>query len=77
MLDASGNLIQETTGDEVAKMIAEGVIHGGMQPKVQCAFEAVQNGVRSAHVVDGRVEHALLLELLTDKGVGTLIHKTG
>ena len=51
----------------------QGVIHGGMVLKVTCAFDSVKNGVHSAHIVDGRVVHALLLELLTDEGVGTMI----
>ena len=74
LLDGQGNLISEASQDEVADMISSGVIHGGMLPKVRCMFESVRQGVRSAHIIDGRIEHALLLELLTDKGVGTLIH---
>ena len=53
--------------------IADGTIHGGMLPKVNCALDAVKSGVRTAHIIDGRVEHAVLLELLTSEGVGTLI----
>ncbi len=54
-------------------MIGEGIISGGMLPKIQCALDAVQAGVNSAHIIDGRVAHAVLLEVLTDEGVGTKI----
>ena len=55
------------------RLIADGIIHGGMLPKIRCALDAVKSGVRSAHIIDGRVEHAVLVELFTDEGVGTLI----
>ena len=55
------------------ELIATGVIYGGMIPKVTCALDAVKGGVVSAHIVDGRVPHASLLEIFTDHGVGTLI----
>lgn len=74
LLNERGNLISEASRNEVAAMIDNGVIHGGMLPKVRCMFDSVDQGVRLAHIIDGRVEHALLLELLTDEGVGTLIH---
>ena len=54
-------------------MIEKGTIHGGMLPKINCALHAVGHGVAKAHIVDGTVKHALLLELFTDEGVGTLI----
>ena len=57
----------------VHTMIEDGVISGGMLPKIQCALDAVQAGVNSAHIIDGRVAHAVLLEVLTDEGVGTKI----
>jgi acetylglutamate kinase len=57
----------------VDELIADGTIHGGMIPKISCALDAVKSGVKSAHIIDGRVEHAVLLELFTDEGVGTLI----
>ncbi|NLE49604.1 MAG: acetylglutamate kinase [Sandaracinaceae bacterium] len=57
--------------EEAEALIAEGVIEGGMIPKVRCALEAVQGGVRKAHILDGRVLHAVLLEIFTDQGVGT------
>ncbi|MEZ5446316.1 MAG: acetylglutamate kinase, partial [Gammaproteobacteria bacterium] len=55
-------------------LIADGTISGGMLPKIRGALEAVQAGVRTAHIIDGRVEHAVLLEIFTDQGVGTLIY---
>jgi acetylglutamate kinase len=56
-------------------LIAEGAIYGGMLPKVRCALDSVRSGVRSVHVIDGRAEHAVLLELFTDQGIGTLIEE--
>jgi acetylglutamate kinase len=58
----------------VNQLIEDNVIHGGMLPKIRSALDAVNAGVKSAHIIDGRVEHAVLLEIFTDKGVGTLIH---
>ena len=74
VLDASGNLLRGLSQQQVADLIQAKVIHGGMLPKVRSALDAVNSGVKSAHIIDGRVEHAVLLELLTDHGVGTLIH---
>ena len=59
--------------ERVDELIADGTIFGGMLPKIRCALEAVQNNVCSAHIIDGRVEHAVMLELFTDEGIGTLI----
>jgi len=73
LLDAEGQLISELDVGRVQTLIEEGVIHGGMLPKIRCAIEAVQSGVKSAHIIDGRVEHAVMLDLFTDTGVGTLI----
>ena len=73
VLDAAGALIPVLTAEEVRKRIAEGTIRGGMIPKVECCVAALEAGVASAHVIDGRIEHALLLEIFTDHGVGTLI----
>ncbi|MBK1617369.1 acetylglutamate kinase [Lamprobacter modestohalophilus] len=73
LLDEQGGLIRQLEVARVNQLIAEGVIHGGMLPKIRCALEAVQSGVRAAHILDGRVEHAVLLDLFTDEGVGTLI----
>jgi acetylglutamate kinase len=75
LLDASGNLVPELDVGSIDRLIDEGVITGGMLPKIQCAVDAVQAGVRTAHIIDGRVEHALMLDLFTDEGVGTLIRR--
>ena len=71
--DANGELLPTLSADEVMSMIKTGVISGGMLPKIQCALDAVHKGVASAHIIDGRVAHAVLLEVLTDEGVGTKI----
>lgn len=71
--DAKGELICEITRKEAKVLIEKGVIHGGMIPKVENACDSVNRGVKSVAIVDGRVEHALLLEIFTDQGVGTLI----
>lgn len=60
---------------KVLKLIESGIIHGGMIPKVRCAIDALQSGVHTAHIIDGRIEHAVLLELFTDEGIGTLIER--
>ena len=75
ILDANGNTIVAVTPDEVRQLIDDGVIAEGMLPKVQCALDAVAGGVTSVQIVDGRVPHALLLEVFTDQGVGTQILK--
>ncbi len=75
VLDSEGRLIPRLTASEVDQMIRSGVIHGGMIPKIRCALDAVRSGVTATHIVDGRVEHAVLLELLTSEGVGTLISR--
>lgn len=71
--DKSGNLLTGLTAKKVDELFLNGTISGGMQPKIEATLEAVKNGVKSCHIIDGRVEHALLLEVLTDHGVGTLI----
>jgi acetylglutamate kinase len=73
ILDADGGLLTGLDAARVEKLIADGTIHGGMVPKVRCALGAVARGVGAATIVDGRVPHAVLLELFTDCGVGTLI----
>jgi len=73
VLDQDGNLLTGLRAETVDQLIETGVIHGGMLPKIQCALDAVRSGVRNAQIIDGRVEHAVLLEVLTDEGVGTLI----
>ncbi|PHS22601.1 MAG: acetylglutamate kinase [Methylophaga sp.] len=74
LLDADEQLLTGLNAKQVNDLIDEGVIYGGMLPKIKCALEAVQAGVTTAHIIDGRVQHALLLEMFTDEGVGTLIH---
>jgi len=74
--DKKGNVLTGITTKKVKTLISNGTIYGGMLPKIQCAIEAVNNGVRSAHIIDGRVLHAVLLEIFTDEGVGTLISNT-
>ncbi len=73
ILDKQKNILTGLDGEKVKKLIADGTISGGMLPKVTCALDAVNSGVKTAHIIDGRVDHAVLLELLTDEGVGTLI----
>ena len=73
ILDKEGQLIRRLSLHEVDTLIDDGTLHGGMLPKTACALDALRSGVKSAHIIDGRVEHAVLLELLTDEGVGTLI----
>ncbi len=75
LLDRDGRLLTGLSAKQVDALIQDGTIHGGMLPKIRCALEAVQNRVNSAHIIDGRVEHAVLLEVLTDQGVGTLIRR--
>ncbi len=72
VLDAKKNLKSRLSPDEARQWIRDGIIAGGMIPKVCCCLDAVGNGVSRAHIVDGRVAHAVLLEILTDKGVGTV-----
>jgi acetylglutamate kinase len=71
--DKAGKVLTGLTTVQVDSLIADGTIYGGMLPKIQCALDAVKHGVTSAHIIDGRVEHAVLLEIFTDHGVGTLI----
>ena len=72
-----GTVLTGLSIKQVAKLIADKSILGGMLPKIECALEAVKGGVHSAHIIDGRVEHAVLLEIFTDEGVGTLITRNG
>lgn len=73
ILDKQDNILTGLDGKKINELIADGTIAGGMLPKVRCALDAVHSGVKTSHIIDGRVEHAVLLELLTDEGVGTLI----
>jgi acetylglutamate kinase len=76
ILDKAGNTLTGLAIEDVDALIADGTIHGGMLPKVRCALDAVAEGVRSAHIIDGRIRHAVLLEVFTDTGVGTLIRRS-
>jgi acetylglutamate kinase len=73
ILDKQGNLLTGLTLKDVDDLIANGTISGGMIPKTRCATDAIKGGVNRVHIIDGRVEHAVLLELFTDQGVGTLL----
>jgi acetylglutamate kinase len=74
VLDPEGNLLTGLSAADTEQLIASGVIHGGMLPKVRCALNAVKGGVATSQIIDGRIKHSVLLELLTDSGVGTLIN---
>lgn len=73
VLDKNKQLLTGLDGKQVAGLIENGTIVGGMMPKVECGLTAIKHGVKTAHIIDGRVDHALLLEVMTDSGVGTLI----
>lgn len=73
VLDEQGQLITGITPKQIDDMVEDGTLSGGMLPKIGSALDAARNGVKSVHIIDGRVEHALLLEILTDSGVGTMI----
>ncbi|MBD3643792.1 acetylglutamate kinase [Alcanivorax sp.] len=73
--DKQGKVLTGLSAERVDELIKDGTIHGGMLPKIGCALDAVKNGVHTAHIIDGRVSHAVLLEILTDQGIGTLISK--
>ncbi len=73
ILDKNGELLTGISLSEIDKLIADGTISGGMIPKTRCATEALRGGVNSAHIIDGRLRHAVLLELFTDQGIGTLL----
>ena len=73
LLDSQGSVLTGLSTKQVDTLIAEGTIKGGMLPKIQCALDAVKQGVASAHIIDGRVPHAALLEIFSDDGIGTLI----
>ncbi|ROH84135.1 acetylglutamate kinase [Pseudomethylobacillus aquaticus] len=73
VLDKAGTLLTGLTPKQIDDLVADGTLSGGMLPKISSALDAARSGVKSVHIIDGRVEHALLLEVLTDEGVGTLI----
>jgi acetylglutamate kinase len=74
VLDDQGKLVTGLSAEDVDQLISQGIIHGGMLPKIDCALDALRAGVKTAHIIDGRVQHSVLLELLTDEGVGTLVN---
>ncbi|HRC70667.1 MAG TPA: acetylglutamate kinase, partial [Candidatus Competibacter denitrificans] len=71
--DKQGNLLTGLDARRVQELIDDGTIHGGMLPKIACVLDAVRTGVKAAHIIDGRIEHAVLVELFTDAGIGTLM----
>ncbi|MBT5670186.1 MAG: acetylglutamate kinase, partial [Betaproteobacteria bacterium] len=73
ILDRNEKLLTGVTPDDIDQLINDGTIYGGMLPKIESALDAARSGVSSVHIIDGRVENAVLLEVLTDQGVGTLI----
>ena len=73
VLDKAGNLLTGLTPKQIDELVADGTLSGGMLPKISSALDAARSGVKTVHIIDGRVEHALLLEVLTEEGVGTLI----
>ncbi len=77
LMDADGEVLTGLSTARVDELIADGTVHGGMLPKIGCALDAVKSGVTSAHIVDGRVPHAVLLEIFTDEGMGTKITRRG
>ena len=73
VLDKDGQLLTGLTPKQIDDLVADGTLSGGMLPKISSALDAARSGVKTVHIIDGRVEHALLLEILTDEGIGTLI----
>ncbi len=73
VLDKEGNLLTGLTAKRIDELFADGTLSGGMLPKISSALDAAKGGVNAVHIIDGRVDHALLLEILTDQGVGTMI----
>lgn len=76
VLDAHGKLLSELTVNKIDEMVKDGTLSGGMLPKISSALDAAVKGVRSVHIVDGRIPHALLLEIMTNKGFGTMIRSS-
>ncbi len=75
VLDKGGNLISSIAYDEIPALVLDGIVTGGMIPKIECCRDAVSSGVKKAHIIDGRVPYSILLEILTDSGIGTQIMK--
>jgi acetylglutamate kinase len=76
VLDKAGKLLTGLTPKKIDALVADGTLSGGMLPKIASALDAARSGVKAVHIIDGRVEHALLLEIMTDQGVGTLIQSS-
>jgi acetylglutamate kinase len=76
VLDKNGNLLTGLTAKQIDELFADGTLSGGMLPKISSALDAAKGGVNSVHIIDGRVDHALLLEIMTDQGVGTMIRSS-
>ncbi|CAK7017825.1 acetylglutamate kinase [Saezia sanguinis] len=74
VLDKDGNLLTDLTTGKIDEMFADGTLSGGMLPKISSALDAARNGVKSVHIIDGRIPHAVLLEILTEQAFGTMIH---
>ena len=75
LLNKQGELLTGLSSSDIKALINDGTISGGMLPKIQCAMDAISQGVQTAHIIDGRIPHAVILEILTDSGVGTLIQR--
>ena len=73
VLDKNKKLINTMTNKEALKLIDDGIVEGGMFPKIKCCLKALKGGVKKTHIIDGRLKHAILLEVFTDKGIGTEI----
>ena len=73
VLGENGELLPTLSQEKAQLLVASGTIHGGMLPKIACALHCFREGVKKVHIVDGRIPHVLLLELLTDQGVGTMM----
>jgi acetylglutamate kinase len=72
-MDKEGNLLTDLSAREIDALFADGTISGGMLPKISSALDAAKSGVRSVHIIDGRIEHSVLLEILTEQPFGTMI----
>lgn len=73
VMDKNGNLLTRLTPSDIRRLVEDGTLHGGMLPKISSALEAAENGVKAVHIIDGRAVNALLLEIFTDEGVGTML----
>jgi acetylglutamate kinase len=73
VMDKDGNLLTDLSAREIDELFADGTISGGMLPKISSALDAAKSGVKSVHIVDGRIEHSVLLEILTEQPFGTMI----